>query len=160
MWATPSPRLPATAQRPPSRSGDGRPRRHVVGRGRRTHRAVLRPVRRPNPPQPRRVQSHHPDPQRHRRLPRCPGWEPEHTGILRLCTGRPLSVAEIAAKLDLPPTVVKVLLGDLLDLGAIHTRAPIALAEAPRHPRSPGGTRWHSQAPRRPAPSFPPRSKS
>lgn len=60
-----------------------------------------------------------------------PGLEPEHTGILRLCTGRPLSVAEIAATLDLPPTVVKVLLGDLLDLGAIHTRAPIALAEAP-----------------------------
>jgi hypothetical protein len=60
-----------------------------------------------------------------------PGLEPEHIGILRLCAGQPLSVAEISAKLDLPPTVVKVLLGDLLDMGAIHTRAPIALADAP-----------------------------
>ncbi|UGQ11649.1 DUF742 domain-containing protein [Yinghuangia sp. ASG 101] len=60
-----------------------------------------------------------------------PGLEPEHAGILRLCAGNPLSVAEIAAKSDLPPTVVKVLLGDLLDMGAIHTRAPIALADAP-----------------------------
>ncbi|MEU8134270.1 DUF742 domain-containing protein [Streptodolium elevatio] len=60
-----------------------------------------------------------------------PALEPEHLGILRLCTDTPLSVAEISAKLNLPPTVVKVLLGDLLDMGAIHTRAPIALAEAP-----------------------------
>lgn len=60
-----------------------------------------------------------------------PGLEPEHVGILRLCAGNPLSVAEISAKSDLPPTVVKVLLGDLLDMGAIHTRAPIALADAP-----------------------------
>ncbi|HSA49949.1 MAG TPA: DUF742 domain-containing protein [Yinghuangia sp.] len=60
-----------------------------------------------------------------------PGLEPEHRSILRLCTGSPLSVAEISAKLNLPPTVVKVLLGDLLDMGAIRTRAPIALAEAP-----------------------------
>lgn len=60
-----------------------------------------------------------------------PGLEPEHLAILRLCSGAPLSVAEISAKLDLPPTVVKVLLGDLLDMEAIRTRAPIALADAP-----------------------------
>ncbi|MGY0055340.1 DUF742 domain-containing protein [Streptomyces sp. LZ34] len=59
------------------------------------------------------------------------GLEPEHIVILRMCTGTPLSVAEIAARLDMPATVAKVLLGDLLDMGAIHTRAPIALAEAP-----------------------------
>ncbi|MEU0810302.1 DUF742 domain-containing protein [Streptomyces sp. NPDC005970] len=59
------------------------------------------------------------------------GLEPEHIVILRMCTGTPLSVAEISARLDLPATVAKVLLGDLLDMGAIHTRAPIALAEAP-----------------------------
>ncbi|ADI05084.1 MULTISPECIES: DUF742 domain-containing protein [Streptomyces] len=59
------------------------------------------------------------------------GLEPEHIMILRMCTGAPLSVAEIAARLDMPATVAKVLLGDLLDMGAIHTRAPIALAEAP-----------------------------
>ncbi|KAK1183840.1 DUF742 domain-containing protein [Streptomyces sp. NBS 14/10] len=59
------------------------------------------------------------------------GLEPEHIMILRMCTGNPLSVAEIAARLDMPATVAKVLLGDLLDMGAIHTRAPIALAEAP-----------------------------
>ncbi|WP_322974297.1 DUF742 domain-containing protein [Actinacidiphila epipremni] len=59
------------------------------------------------------------------------GLEPEHLVILRMCTGAPLSVAEISARLDLPVTVTKVLLGDLLDMGAVHTRAPIALAEAP-----------------------------
>ncbi|MGW3570190.1 DUF742 domain-containing protein [Streptomyces sp. NPDC000941] len=59
------------------------------------------------------------------------GLEPEHIMILRMCTGTPLSVAEISARLDMPATVAKVLLGDLLDMGAIHTRAPIALAEAP-----------------------------
>ncbi|MGW1991289.1 DUF742 domain-containing protein [Embleya sp. NPDC001921] len=60
-----------------------------------------------------------------------PGLEPEHIVVLRMCTGTPLSVAEVAARLDLPVMVAKVLLGDLLDMGAIHTRAPIALAEAP-----------------------------
>jgi len=60
-----------------------------------------------------------------------PGLEPEHIVILHMCTGTPLSVAEVAARLDLPAAVAKVLLGDLLDMGAIHTRAPIALAEAP-----------------------------
>ena len=59
------------------------------------------------------------------------GLEPEHIVILRMCADTPLSVAEISARLDLPATVAKVLLGDLLDMGAIHTRAPIALAEAP-----------------------------
>ncbi|MFB9802766.1 DUF742 domain-containing protein, partial [Streptomonospora salina] len=38
--------------------------------------------------------------------------EPEQLRILELC-GRPLSVAEVAAHLDMPVAVVKVLLGDL-----------------------------------------------
>jgi hypothetical protein len=59
------------------------------------------------------------------------GLEPEHIAILRMCAGPPLSVAEIAARLDMTVTVTKVLLGDLLYMGAIHTHAPIALAEAP-----------------------------
>lgn len=59
------------------------------------------------------------------------GLEPEHLVILRMCTGAPLSVAEISARLDQPVAVTKVLLGDLLDMGVVHTRAPIALAEAP-----------------------------
>ncbi|WP_461036176.1 DUF742 domain-containing protein [Streptomyces mayteni] len=60
-----------------------------------------------------------------------PGLEPEHIVILRMCANNPLSVAEISARLDMTVTVTKVLLGDLLDTGAIQTRAPIALAEAP-----------------------------
>ncbi|TDC62180.1 DUF742 domain-containing protein [Streptomyces hainanensis] len=63
--------------------------------------------------------------------PARPGLEPEHVAILRMCAGSPLSVAEISARLDMTVTVTKVLLGDLLDTGAIQTRAPIALAEAP-----------------------------
>ncbi|CDR08675.1 DUF742 domain-containing protein [Streptomyces iranensis] len=60
-----------------------------------------------------------------------PGLEPEHIVILRMCTGAPLSVAEIAARLGMTVTVTKVLLGDLLDMRAIRTRAPVELAEAP-----------------------------
>lgn len=57
--------------------------------------------------------------------------EPEATAICELCRDRPLSVAEIAAKLNLPISVVKVLLGDLFDASAIVTRAPISIAETP-----------------------------
>lgn len=60
-----------------------------------------------------------------------PGLEPEHLVILNLCATTPMSVAEISARLDLPVMVVKVLLGDLLDMGAVYTRAPIGLAQAP-----------------------------
>ncbi len=51
-----------------------------------------------------------------------PGREPEHEAILRLCR-RPISVAEISARLDIPLTVVRVLLGDLLAEGDVRTRA-------------------------------------
>ncbi|WP_245928762.1 DUF742 domain-containing protein [Murinocardiopsis flavida] len=56
--------------------------------------------------------------------------EPEHADILRLCR-RPVSVAEVSARLDLPMTVVKVLLGDLISRGDVHTRAPRPAAEPP-----------------------------
>jgi Protein of unknown function (DUF742) len=48
---------------------------------------------------------------------------PEAHDILRACQ-EPVSVAEISAYLDLPAGTVKVLLGDLLALHLIHTRAP------------------------------------
>ncbi|WP_344463172.1 DUF742 domain-containing protein [Kitasatospora kazusensis] len=52
----------------------------------------------------------------------------EHLRILALCREL-LSVAEIAAHLALPLGVVKVLIGDLWDLGAVHVRPPVQQAE-------------------------------
>ncbi|MGH3326685.1 MAG: DUF742 domain-containing protein [Streptomycetales bacterium] len=51
------------------------------------------------------------------------GFGPEHLSILTLCS-QPLSVAEVAARLNLPLGVVRVLLGDLLDHGMIAVRQP------------------------------------
>lgn len=48
--------------------------------------------------------------------------EPEHEAILRLCR-TPVSVAEVSARLDVPLTVVRVLLSDLLAEGDLRTRA-------------------------------------
>ncbi|MBD0711576.1 MULTISPECIES: DUF742 domain-containing protein [unclassified Streptomyces] len=48
---------------------------------------------------------------------------PEHSLALGLCDG-PTSVAEIAAHLRLPAVVTKILLSDLVDCGALTTRAP------------------------------------
>ncbi len=53
------------------------------------------------------------------------GLEPEAAQILRHCQ-RPTSVAELAARMDLPAGTVKVLLGDLLSQQLIITRSPIA----------------------------------
>ncbi|MGC9666877.1 DUF742 domain-containing protein [Planosporangium sp. 12N6] len=49
-------------------------------------------------------------------------WEPEHLAILDL-TQRPVSVAEIAAGMNLPAGVVRVLLDDLRARGALIVRA-------------------------------------
>jgi hypothetical protein len=57
--------------------------------------------------------------------------EPEPAAILDLCRERALAVAEIAAHLDLPVSVVKVLCGDLLDGSKILVRAPLAVTDAP-----------------------------
>ncbi|MEU2280842.1 DUF742 domain-containing protein [Streptomyces sp. NPDC013178] len=49
--------------------------------------------------------------------------QPEHTRILRLCA-RPVAVAELAARLDLPVSVVVIMLCDLLEAGWITARPP------------------------------------
>ncbi|MEU9885321.1 DUF742 domain-containing protein [Sphaerisporangium sp. NPDC051017] len=53
-----------------------------------------------------------------------PGLGPEHHKIVKLCD-RPLSVAEIAAHLDLPAGTVRVLLGDLVDRGFVAIQEPV-----------------------------------
>ncbi|KAA2256093.1 DUF742 domain-containing protein [Solihabitans fulvus] len=54
----------------------------------------------------------------------------ECVAILRLCQ-RPLSVAEVAAQLDLPLVVVKVLLSDLIESGSIIFRPPVQATRVP-----------------------------
>ena len=58
--------------------------------------------------------------------------EPEQQRILRLCA-KPIAVVELAARLDLPVSVITVMLGDLLDAGRITARAPVKSASGPRH---------------------------
>lgn len=56
---------------------------------------------------------------------------PEHLDILRLCGPGPQSVAEVAATLDLPVGVVRVLIGDLLDAELVRVTRPVPPAELP-----------------------------
>ncbi|MBD0695202.1 DUF742 domain-containing protein [Streptomyces sp. CBMA123] len=56
---------------------------------------------------------------------------PEQARILGLCRSNPLSVAELAADLDLPVGVVRVLLGDLLAAGLIRVSRPVPPALLP-----------------------------
>lgn len=56
--------------------------------------------------------------------------EPEHTRLLSLCR-QPLSVSELTARSGLPIGVVRVLLGDLLVMGAIRVREPFPDGERP-----------------------------
>lgn len=51
------------------------------------------------------------------------GMQSEHVRILQMCR-RPMAVVEIAARLELPVTVVRILLTDLLDAGHITARHP------------------------------------
>ncbi|HEX4787313.1 MAG TPA: DUF742 domain-containing protein [Actinospica sp.] len=51
------------------------------------------------------------------------GLEPEHRFILERCR-TPAAVAEIAAGLDLPVAVTKILVGDLIAWGVVTTRSP------------------------------------
>lgn len=51
--------------------------------------------------------------------------EPEHRAILEQCR-EPVAVAEIAAELDLPVSVTKILIGDLVSLGKVTIRPPLA----------------------------------
>jgi hypothetical protein len=54
----------------------------------------------------------------------APGMQSEHVKILRICRN-PTAVVEIAAVLELPVSVVKVLLLDLRDTGSITVRHPV-----------------------------------
>jgi len=55
------------------------------------------------------------------------GLEPEHRSILEACR-RPVAVAEVAARLDLPVAVTKILIGDLITWGIVAARSPAPLA--------------------------------
>ncbi|MFF3287038.1 DUF742 domain-containing protein [Streptomyces sp. NPDC003023] len=57
--------------------------------------------------------------------------EPESAEILDLCRERAVAVAEIAAHLDLPVSVVKVLCGDLLNSSLILVQSPPDESEKP-----------------------------
>ncbi|MET8410961.1 DUF742 domain-containing protein [Streptomyces sp. NPDC005195] len=56
--------------------------------------------------------------------------QPEHQRIVRLCA-RPVVVAELAAQLDLPVSVVVILLCDLLEAGRITVQAPRLVSRTP-----------------------------
>ncbi|MFF3286106.1 DUF742 domain-containing protein [Streptomyces sp. NPDC003023] len=65
-----------------------------------------------------------------RGAPLRPGrLQPEHRQILDRCR-RPAAVAEVAAGLDLPVSVTKILLADLVGQGLLAARAPLSVARA------------------------------
>ena len=53
----------------------------------------------------------------------APGMQSEHVKILRMCR-QPMAVVEISSYLELPLSIVKILLCDLLDTGRITARQP------------------------------------
>jgi hypothetical protein len=55
--------------------------------------------------------------------------QPEHRMILDRCR-HPAAVAEVAADLDLPVSVTKILLADLVAQGLLLARAPLTVARA------------------------------
>ncbi|MDL2080213.1 DUF742 domain-containing protein [Streptomyces sp. GXMU-J15] len=54
---------------------------------------------------------------------------PEHVDIVERCRDTPQSVAELAAELDLPIGVVRVLVGDLVAEQLVHVNRPVPPAE-------------------------------
>jgi hypothetical protein len=56
---------------------------------------------------------------------------PEHRVLIDLCRIETQSVAELAAGADLPVGVVRVLLGDLLELGRVTVSRPVPPAQLP-----------------------------
>ncbi len=56
---------------------------------------------------------------------------PEHVEIVERCRDTPQTVAELAADLDLPIGVVRVLVGDLVDEEYVHVSRPVPPAELP-----------------------------
>ncbi|WP_329407105.1 DUF742 domain-containing protein [Streptomyces sp. NBC_00704] len=68
--------------------------------------------------------------------PGAPGTDgmalgPEHRALVGLCRTETQSVAELAAGADLPLGVVRVLLGDLLELGCLTVSRPVPPARLP-----------------------------
>lgn len=61
------------------------------------------------------------------------GMQSEHVRILRMCS-RPVAVVEISSHLELPVSVVKILLCDLLDTGRITARHPSPTPTDPQLP--------------------------
>ncbi|MFG2950420.1 DUF742 domain-containing protein [Streptomyces adustus] len=59
------------------------------------------------------------------------GLGPEHRCLVDLCRPETQSVAELAAGADLPVGVVRVLLGDLLELGRVTVSRPVPPAQLP-----------------------------
>ncbi|MCX4556086.1 DUF742 domain-containing protein [Streptomyces umbrinus] len=59
------------------------------------------------------------------------GLGPEHRVLIELCRTETQSVAELAADADLPVGVVRVLLGDLLELGCVKVSLPVPPAQLP-----------------------------
>jgi DNA-binding transcriptional ArsR family regulator len=62
--------------------------------------------------------------------PAVPGLSADHATIIRLCQ-YPQSVAELSARLDLPLSTVRTLLGELLDGGLILVRDTHLATPAP-----------------------------
>ncbi|MCG0289136.1 DUF742 domain-containing protein [Streptomyces sp. PSAA01] len=56
---------------------------------------------------------------------------PEHIDIVELSRDSPQSVAELAAELDLPIGVIRVLIGDLLHAALVRVSRPVPPAELP-----------------------------
>lgn len=56
---------------------------------------------------------------------------PEHIDIIELSRDSPQSVAELAAELDLPIGVIRVLIGDLLHAALVRVSRPVPPAELP-----------------------------
>ncbi|MFB7654255.1 MULTISPECIES: DUF742 domain-containing protein [unclassified Streptomyces] len=70
------------------------------------------------------------------RVPGAPGSDatvlgPEHRTLIELCRTETQSVAELAADADLPVGVVRVLLGDLVELGCVTVSRPVPPAQLP-----------------------------
>lgn len=55
----------------------------------------------------------------------APGAGPDAVRVLGVCRRGALSLAEVAAYLDLPPSVVKIVAADLLDSGHLVSPTPV-----------------------------------
>jgi hypothetical protein len=56
------------------------------------------------------------------------GLGPEHSQALRLCR-EPVSVAHVAARLDQPVNITKIVLADLIDLDLVKEQPPGPMAD-------------------------------